>query len=301
MPAITEEGTEQEPTAANENEEADASQAGATTDWHSQDNPYRGKRAIDSDKVFKVLLVVVLVGIAAVAAFLATRLLGHREASQQVEVEPVMQETSPVQEPSFDRPLLSKPQPEGQPIAVDAGDDGTTREFLSTVDVYEEIPVTKATGIQSEGAVISDLRGRGLATRTDTGTGVSAMYDMDGTYRRTWTETPVADNGKERHPTYATAYMSEATGILWSISSQNGKVLATPVLRAGEDDATDLGLPVEIVVSEDDTLMSYDSHGDRFWRLLPRDGGESLVAKVDRVDAATLDKIGIDELRGLMS
>lgn len=190
MPEITETRTEQE-TATVAEEEGEASpQAESPIDWHNQDNPYRGKKAIDSAKVFKILLAVVLVGIVAVVALLATRILGHRETLRQTEVEPAMQETKPTQDASFERPLLSKPQPEGQPVAVDAGDDGTTREFLSTVDVYEEIPVAKATGIQPEGDAVSDLRGRGLVGRTDAGTGVSAMYDMDGTYRREWTARP---------------------------------------------------------------------------------------------------------------
>lgn len=114
-------------------------------------------------------------------------------------------------------------------------------------------------------------------------------YSMEGQFSE---ETGVKDSSPAKHPTYSTFYISEDDEY-WTIFVVDGFVMAIPVTYNLLSERT-----AQVILSESDTIMSYDSVSNRFFETLP-DGSQLMVKKVDRIDAETLEKLtreAIDDL-----
>lgn len=70
----------------------------------------------------------------------------------------------------------------------------------------------------------------------------------------------------------------------------NGSVVANPVSFNIQSE-----LSVQVIISEKDTVTSYDSTTNKFFETIP-DESVLLVITVDRIDAETLNSLTIGEI-----
>ena len=185
----------------------------------------------------------------------------------------------------------SRPKEGGQKAAR----PGTTAEapaltaepLVTDVDAYftergkviSRTDADQSKSVRTEAASAADMDSRGFS-----GYPVTAEYSISGEYRP---ETEISAGSETRHPMYSTFYTA-ANGDIWSISEVNGQVCAFPVtynMNSGET--------VQVIVSETESLMSYDSGTNRFYETVP--SPETLrVVVVSRIDAETLERLSAE-------
>lgn len=142
----------------------------------------------------------------------------------------------------------------------------------------EVIRVTRAKAsddVLSGSKTLEELENRGF-----TNYALTSTYSMDGTYHDPVIITP---DSKEKHPIYETIHQTES-GELWSILVINGKFMANPLsynLQSGRS--------VQIILSESETVTSYDGTTSTFYETIP-DSGTMIIITVDRIDAQTLEE-----------
>ncbi|MBE7024613.1 MAG: zinc ribbon domain-containing protein [Ruminococcaceae bacterium] len=154
--------------------------------------------------------------------------------------------------------------------------------FAQTATVLETIPARDSSTVQAETAAYKNLTDRGFS-----GDGVTTMYDMDGVYSEQYR---ISSSSSERHPMYQTAYQS-AEGIYWEIYEINGAVFANPVsynLERGEE--------VPVILSESESIVSYDSTTNSFYVIIPKTLSVKTVEKIDAQSLDMLTKGAIDAL-----
>ena len=118
---------------------------------------------------------------------------------------------------------------------------------------------------------------------------ITCNYAMDGTFDA---DMEFTYNFLTKHPMYETYYIT-AAGELWTVFVINGDVMAKPVSYNLQS-----GLGTEVLLSESNTLTSYDSATNQFYETIP-DDSVMIVKTVDRIDAQTLENLtggGIDGL-----
>ena len=119
-----------------------------------------------------------------------------------------------------------------------------------------------------------------LASRGFTQAEISSEYSINGDY---YTEKEVSKNSKTKHPAYDTYYVT-SQNMVWYITEINGRVFAVPSSynATGRNERF-------IIVSESDSMISYDSKTNNFYELVPFDDSEILLITVDRIDSDTLE------------
>jgi len=110
-------------------------------------------------------------------------------------------------------------------------------------------------------------------------------YTMDGDYE----EEQIDAGGSEKHPLYQT-YYHNTNGDLWTIFVIDGQVMAKPVTFCMEAE-----LDAEVLVSEKDTLVSYDATTNQFYETVPGRNRVILIV-VDEINSNTLDELTISRL-----
>ncbi len=148
-------------------------------------------------------------------------------------------------------------------------------------DIIMEIDVNDSNDVLTEAETCTELTGRGFEKYP-----ITTEYSMDGAYSDA---TNISDNASNRHPMYQTYYVSSNRD-LWTIFVINGSVLANPVsynLQSGRS--------VQVIVSETETVMSYDSATNRFYETIPHESSLVLIT-VDKIDAGTLDRLTAEEI-----
>ncbi|MCF2596032.1 zinc ribbon domain-containing protein [Pseudoflavonifractor phocaeensis] len=148
-------------------------------------------------------------------------------------------------------------------------------------DIIMEIDVNDSNDVLTESETCTELTGRGFEEYP-----ITTEYSMDGAYSDA---TNISDNSSNKHPIYQTYYVS-SNGDLWTVFVINGSVLANPVsynLQSGRS--------VQAIVSETETVMSYDSATNRFYETIPHESALVLIT-VDKIDAETLDKLTAGEI-----
>lgn len=113
-------------------------------------------------------------------------------------------------------------------------------------------------------------------------------YSMDGTY---YEAVGISDTSSEKHPVYQTYYVTENSE-LWTIFLINGEVMANPVSYNVQS-----GLEVQVIISEANTVTSYDSTANKFYKTIP-DESALIVIPVDKIDAETLTQLTIGVIDG---
>lgn len=111
-------------------------------------------------------------------------------------------------------------------------------------------------------------------------------YSMDGNYS---SATEIDRLSEEKHPIYQTDYVS-GENELWTVFVINGSIMANPVSFNFQSD-----LPVQVIISEKDTIMSYDSTTNMFFETIP-DKSALIVLQIDKIDAKMLDSLTIGEI-----
>lgn len=151
--------------------------------------------------------------------------------------------------------------------------------YAAHATIVSEVAVTESADVQTEQEVQEMVRDRGFTDYP-----ISFEYSMSGEYGGTM---EVEEASAEKHPIYQTYYVS-TEGELWTIFVINGAVMANPVTYN-----TESGRDVQLLISETDTVTSYDSAKNKFYVIIPGES-EAIVKTVDRIDAETLDKLTVE-------
>ena len=134
----------------------------------------------------------------------------------------------------------------------------------------------------TETDVVAMLQERGFENMP-----VEAEVDMAGEYLD---EYEIENPTDTKHPTYQTYYFSAAEE-MWTIMITGNQITANPVSFN-----MDSALPAQVIVSESDTLISYDNATNRYYTTIPKESA-LIVRVVDRITADALDQITTEELR----
>lgn len=156
--------------------------------------------------------------------------------------------------------------------------------FNQKSQIISEIDADSSDSVETEKDVKSRIEERGFSEYP-----ITSDYSMDG---EVVTETEITSDSSEKHPMYQSYHMT-ANRDLWIIYSINGAVMANPVsynMQSGRD--------VQILLSESDTVMSYDSTKNKFYETIPNTS-ELIVIRVDRIDVKTLENYTIEVIDGL--
>ncbi|GEM_PF-2787526 len=125
-----------------------------------------------------------------------------------------------------------------------------------------------------------------LASRGFTDYPVTSSFSISGEY---YEPLEASETSDEIHPMYNTYYVN-SSGELWSVFIVEDEVMASPVALVLQDDN-----PRQIVVSERDTILSYDNKDNRFYKTVPNEDALE-VHYCDRIDSAQLDSLTLEVL-----
>ena len=152
--------------------------------------------------------------------------------------------------------------------------------YMENAEVIEIINVNDSEEVLPETEAISLLEERGFFDCP-----VTYDYTIGGTYE----PGEGKDNSAVKHPMYNTYYINK-NNEAWTIYVINGSVFAYPASFNLEST-----LGVELIVSESETLISYDGDKNQFIVTKPNETG-AIVRVVDKINAETLDMLTIEEL-----
>lgn len=147
--------------------------------------------------------------------------------------------------------------------------------------IISEIKAKKSKNVNTEEEVITILRERGFDQYP-----VESEYLLDGEY---YDSESVSEDSDEKHPIYETYYVNEKEEI-WIITVINGEIMANPVSYNLQSEKE-----VETVISETETIMSYDSTTNKFYETIP-DTSVLEVIVIDNINADILDTLTIGEI-----
>ena len=154
--------------------------------------------------------------------------------------------------------------------------------FHKNTTVHSEFTAEEAENIRTESEAFINLQSRGFTTFS-----ILAEYDMEGVITQGYEISP---DSQEKHPMYQTYYVT-ATGDTWMILEINGVIMANPL-------SYNQYAKKIIVLSETDTITSYDNSLNKFYVNIPKEG-VTQVKKVDRISAEVLETLTADELSKL--
>ena len=115
---------------------------------------------------------------------------------------------------------------------------------------------------------------------------ITTEYSMEGTYSDA---SDISSDSTTKHPIYQTYYYSENEE-LWTIFLINGTIVANPISYNMQSE-----LEVQVIISENSTVTSYDSTTNKFYETIPNKSA-LLVVTVNRIDAETLESLTIEEI-----
>lgn len=156
--------------------------------------------------------------------------------------------------------------------------------FKDNSKILSEINVDKSDKVLSEVDVYNLLNERGFVDYP-----IVTEYSMDGEYNKTEN---ISQSSSTKHPMYQTTYIS-SSGEMWTIILINDAIMANPVSYNMQS-----GRKVQVVLSEKDSVISYDSAKNKFYETIPNES-ELIVKKIEKIDVETLEKMNvgaIDEL-----
>lgn len=156
--------------------------------------------------------------------------------------------------------------------------------FKDNSKILSEINVDKSDKVLSEADVYNMLNERGFVDYP-----IVTEYSMDGEYNKTEN---ISQSSSTKHPMYQTTYIS-SSGDMWTIIIINDAIMANPVSYNMQS-----GRKVQVVLSEKDSVISYDSAKNKFYETIPNES-ELIVKKIEKIDVETLEKMNvgaIDEL-----
>ena len=154
-------------------------------------------------------------------------------------------------------------------------------DYFNQNSVVKNILTAKdSSDVHTEKEVEDEMKSRGFNQNS-----VYYEFSMKGKHQES-TET----NGSgKKHPVYQTYYVTDK-GDIWTISDINGHITAYPVSFNLERDDE-----VEVIVSENDTLFSYDSIDNKYYETIP-DSSVVDMRILENIDAKTLDGMTVEVL-----
>lgn len=169
--------------------------------------------------------------------------------------------------------------PVENPVEEPAGEE--EQYYFNNSEVIDTVAVTESDEVMTESEANNLLRERGF-----TDSPVTSSYTMEGEY----IESETADNSEVKHPMYQTTYINQA-GEVWTVYIINGSLYAYPVSYKFSTQS-----PSDLLISESDTLTSYVCETNRFIITKPF-ASEALIKTVQTINAETLDRLTVEELK----
>jgi hypothetical protein len=173
-------------------------------------------------------------------------------------------------------------------------DNETETESQNNQDVkYEDYNGTEVIVVSSENVeesknnkstadVQAELKDRGFESLL-----ISATYNINGDFDFEYSQN---NDIEALHPTYDMVYNNPDNGDQWFIYCYGGQFFAFPITynqNSGKD--------VYIVVSEKNSIMSYDCETNTYNEIIPKET-DLIIRKVDRIDKKTLDSMTLEVL-----
>ena len=159
-----------------------------------------------------------------------------------------------------------------------------TNYYENNAELIKTIEVEKSDNVLAEKDVKSLLENKGFGDNP-----ISYDYSIGG---NRIDDTNVEDSSMKVHPMYQTLYLSQ-NGEVWAIYVINGSVFANPVSFNLESD-----LKAQLLVSESETLTSYDDATNQFYVTIPH-SSEVILHTVETINSTTLDRLTIEEICNL--
>ena len=153
--------------------------------------------------------------------------------------------------------------------------------FRENTTLKSTFDVTSSQYIPTESEAYDHFVERGFD-----GSQVMYEYTMDGTYLGA---NEISRYSSSKHPMYQ-AYYAATSGDIWMISEINGSFFATPVTYNFSNEQN-----VPVILSETDTITSYDSSTNKFYVNIP-DKAKTAVKTVERIDAKTIENLTDEEI-----
>lgn len=167
--------------------------------------------------------------------------------------------------------------------------DSENQYTVSTIDakdyfeknstIVNEIEVNKSSSVESETEVKATLIERGFESE------ITFEYNMNGEYD----DTKEVSESNEKHPEYQTDFITDKK-FAWMIYEINGCIMAYPVSYCYESGKS-------VILSEKDTITSYDSATNMFFETKPND---VLIIQVDRIDVETLNSFDSKKIEEML-
>ena len=150
--------------------------------------------------------------------------------------------------------------------------------------IIDRWSVSDSKTIKTEAEVIDDLQDRGFSDYP-----AESEYSIDGEYSDAQV---ISESGKDKHPIYKTYYVN-TSGEIWTIMVLDDCTVAYPVTYNMEH-----GTDVQLIISESEKIVSYDSHANVYYRTIPNSSVLNIKV-VNRIDAETLNSLTVEELNDL--
>ena len=138
------------------------------------------------------------------------------------------------------------------------------------------VQADQSTALHTEADAVRNLTERGFSQFP-----VTSDFSIDGEYRE---PEEVSDGSTQLHPIYETNYITR-NGDVWVIYEINGQCLANPVSYNMES-----GNSAQLIISERETVMSYDASENRFYETLP-DESALIIRVIEKIDAETIESL----------
>ncbi len=223
----------------------------------------------------KALIIAAVIIIAAAVILFMAKPWQKREAPQEVysSAEEEHPEDSAAEDPSYE------------------GEDGNAGQRIDPDEYFEQnaeiISSWDAEGsetVKNETDACVDLENRGFTQCLP-----ETEYSITGECSEA---KEISPDSSEKHPVYTT-YYANSTGEVWTVFMIDSSVVAYPVSYNLQSE-TD----VQLVLSESEEIISYDSGENAFYKTIP-DPSALNVKVVDHIDAAALDRLTIEEISAL--
>ena len=152
--------------------------------------------------------------------------------------------------------------------------------FRENTTLKSTFDVASSQSIHTESEAYDSFVERGFD-----GSQVMYEYTMDGTYLG---ENEISRSSSSKHPMYQT-YYATTSGDIWMILEINGSFFATPITYNFSNTQN-----VPVIVSETDTITSYDSSTNKFFVNIPN-ASQTVIKTVSKIDAETIEKLTSEE------
>lgn len=156
--------------------------------------------------------------------------------------------------------------------------------YKQNSQIVSQVNVINSDDVQTETEICNNLAKRGFEDYP-----VATEYSMGGDY---FEATTISKTSSEKHPIYQTNYVT-SNGEVWTIFVINGSVMANPVSYNMQS-----SLGVQVIISESETITSYDSTTNKFYKTIPEKSA-LIVKVVEEINVETLENLTFGVIDGL--